>query len=129
MGKRTESYLSLRLTKDDAELIDILNNLPKNGKSKIVKEMLLFAHKQMHADTLENEKLHLLENQLIFLQERQEKYHQDLMNKLNGVMVSNNPINISELESEEIVAEDVEDEALEATAELMLSMFGGNMDE
>lgn len=120
MTRKWEQRYQFRLTDsvEDLEVIQILENVPKNKRSEAIRNMLRFAcsamKKQQENEALMNELL----SEIRKLSDLQIKQHDEILEKFNSGYIMKQSSEDSQVENK------MSDKALEETAINMLTSFG-----
>lgn len=122
MSKSLEKppMLSVRLTSDDEELLEFIDNTKGKNRSEKVRNMLHYAMEQKQKELYESKEFEEIKNQLQEMRLLQEEMQEKLLTKMNNIKISA----VHGVEEEE--PDDIVDESTIAnSATAMLNSFGG----
>lgn len=110
-----------RLTEDDAEIAEFLEQVPASKRSEVIRQMLRYAYRQMKIEQQEQKQIKKILDEIRSLKESQERSYKALQERLNR-LEGFHPAPTQD--SEQGKGEQVDDEAVKETAQAMLSSFG-----
>ncbi|RST57367.1 hypothetical protein D5F11_022935 [Siminovitchia terrae] len=113
---------SFRLTDDDEDLGQMLENVPDSKKSEMIRNMLKYAYRMMNEERKEKKELDELKKALLDFKESYQLQHEELLKELRkGIKVAPSQSATEGEEREGVVSED----AIRNSAQAFLSSFGG----
>lgn len=122
MSASWEKRFSFRLTGGDEELGRMLDNVPKNMRSEMIRNMLKFAYRTMTEEQKTQKELAQLKQEIQSLRESYTLQHEELLRELRkGIQITSNS---GSSHSQEVNQDSVSEDALRDSANAFLTSFG-----
>ncbi|MFD1362730.1 hypothetical protein [Lentibacillus salinarum] len=114
---------AFRLQEEDKELATFLEQVPHAQTSKVIREMLRFAYRQMKQEQQEQKQFQQLLKEIRSLRESHDSSYEAIQTQLNKLNTTTSPLT-EETNKQQDEEPQVADEKVKETAQAMLSSFG-----